>query len=197
MVRFIKSYASAALLCCLSFWCVNGDDLARYLNDPSVCAFLDTIAWAEGTLTKDTVGYRCIFGYQTFNDFSDHPRRSVCTVYNGGLLCSTAAGKYQILQSTWDKIADKAGVKDFSPRSQDRAAIYLLLDCGALQELRRKSVPQNKSFCNALKKACHIWASMPGSPYDQPTKKERDLYEVYKRLCAYHKNRLYKKEGGI
>ena len=195
MVRFIKSYVSAVLFCGMSLWCIGGDELARHLSDPSICAFLDSIAWAEGTLTKDVVGYQCMFGYETFNDFSDHPRKAICTFSNGVLLCSTAAGKYQFLQSTWDRVANKTGAKDFSPHNQDCAAIYLLLSCGAVQALRQKHASESICFFNALKKVRHIWASLPGAPYDQPTKKEREMYDVYRKLLAYHKNRL-KKEGG-
>ena len=41
-------------------------------------------------------------------------------------LGQSPAGAYQINETTWDDIKDKAGVKDFSPKSQDIFAKYLM-----------------------------------------------------------------------
>ena len=45
--------------------------------------------------------------------------------------------KYQAMSITWDRIANKIGLKDFSPQSQDLFAIELLKECGAYDLIER------------------------------------------------------------
>lgn len=62
-------------------------------------------------------------GPQKFGSFADHPRTaSIISEGENIGLRSTAAGKYQFTEKTWDAAAKLAGVTDFSPQSQDRAA---------------------------------------------------------------------------
>jgi len=165
----------------------NRRALIAHLDDPEVCAFLDTIAYAEGTMADN--GYRLIFSYEEFSSFLDHPRCIVCAPSNGTTLCSSAAGRYQISQTEWDRIAGLIGAKDFSPLNQDCAAVFLLICSGALPALKAGK------FSEALNKVRRIWASMPDAPYNQPTKKEQDLYKVYQKQMILHKNRLSHRGG--
>ncbi|MBA9018569.1 hypothetical protein [Aminobacter ciceronei] len=63
--------------------------------------------------------YRTINGGAKFSDFSDHPRQKGA----GGT--STAAGRYQFVKGTWDRVRSALGLPDFTPESQDRGAWWL------------------------------------------------------------------------
>lgn len=132
---------------------VNSDTL----NDPNVQAFLTLIRTGEGTLGPN--GYRTIFGGQLFDSFADHPRVKV----TAGSYTSTAAGAYQFLASTWDNMQAKYNLPDFSPASQDLACLGLIKGDGALSDVVAGR------FKMAIDKCNKTWASLPGSPYGQPT----------------------------
>jgi muramidase (phage lysozyme) len=62
-------------------------------------------------------------GTKTISSFADHPRQfSVIADGPNAGKKSSASGKYQFIEGTWDAAARMAGVKDFTPQSQDRAA---------------------------------------------------------------------------
>lgn len=137
------------------------------LGEPNVQAILRVIRAGEGT--SDADGYRRIFGGQLFTSFADHPRVKV----SKSGYTSTAAGAYQFLTSTWDETAKLMGLSDFSPASQDYAAIGRIAARGALDDVRAGR------FDVAIRKIGREWASMPGSPYGQPTislDRARNLY---------------------
>ncbi|NJL70347.1 MAG: glycoside hydrolase family 104 protein [Candidatus Competibacteraceae bacterium] len=69
--------------------------------------------------TESGGAYNVINGGETFSDFSDHPRR------RGAGGTSTAAGKYQFIEDTWDAAARALNLPDFSPASQEKAAWWL------------------------------------------------------------------------
>lgn len=124
-------------------------------------AFLSMIRKAEGTDGDD--GYRMLFGGKLFNDYADHPRIKQAFRQTDGITnYTTAAGAYQMIATTWDDQAEKLGLDDFSPDNQDRAAIGLVSDAGAI------GLVDAGSFDAAVQKVSHIWASLPFSPYPQP-----------------------------
>lgn len=90
-----------------------------YLALPQVRAALDTIAWAEGGK-----GYNTLFGGATFESrgygYSSHPGAQ--GFYNSAWN-TTAAGRYQIVWSTYKVLAPGLGISDFSPHSQDVLAL--------------------------------------------------------------------------
>lgn len=149
-------------------------------------AFLMTIRYAEGT--AGTNGYRTLFGGSLFNSYTDHPRiAKQFTDGQGRRLWTTAAGAYQFLAvspipgggstkvNTWDRIKKKLGLFDFSPASQDAAALELIREAGALPAVR------SGDFATAVSKVRGIWASLPGAGYAQPEKTLPQLLAVFQR----------------
>jgi lysozyme len=135
----------------------------------NACAFLGAIAFAEGTHAH----YDFTFAYRRFSSFADHPRIRVCA----GSYCSTAAGRYQILSKTWNAI--RGSLPDFSPTSQDKAAIKLIRGRGVTN---LDSIDTRAEFESAIRKVNREWASLPGSPYGQPRKTMSQLYTEFERL---------------
>jgi muramidase (phage lysozyme) len=112
----------------------------------NVAAMLDLIAWAEGTDNH----YNMIYTGARFDDFSRHPDRVLCS----GGICSSAAGRYQFLTPTWNKLQTQLKLPDFSPASQDKAAIELIKQCNGYGAAVRGDV-------QAFTDRCWItWASL-------------------------------------
>ena len=129
-------------------------------------AFLYTIRSCEGTTGPD--GYRALFGYRpgndrVFTDFSDHPnKRYPFTQTDGRGNYSSAAGAYQIIWPTWVRLKALMGLPDFSPESQDMAAVELITERSALFDV------EGGNLRAALDKCAPEWASLPASTYPQP-----------------------------
>lgn len=155
-------------------------DLRTALADPNVRALLAVIRHGEGTTGAD--GYRTLFGGELFSDYRWHPERRVTRTVGGKPLTSTAAGAYQFLSKTWEGLVTRFGFDDFSPTCQDEAAVALIALRGALPDIRAGH------FGVAVDKCALEWASLPGSPYGQPTltmARARDLYEKHGGLYEY------------
>lgn len=125
------------------------------LNNANVRAFLAVIRTGEGTTGPS--GYQTLYGGGLFQSFADHPRVKV-TKWGR---TSSAAGAYQILSTTWDETARIMGLTDFSPASQDLAAL------GRIEARRALTDVVAGRFDVAIAKVNKEWASMPGSPYGQ------------------------------
>lgn len=139
----------------------------------NISAMLAAISAAEGTAGQPDP-YRVCFGYShTIQNLDNHPALSgewmgkplslaMCAGAGLGPGCvSTAAGKYQMIRKTWVSARDKLGLPDFSPDSQDAAAVELLRQRGALGPLVRGD------FAGAVAAARREWASLPGAGYGQ------------------------------
>ncbi|HGF9084134.1 TPA: glycoside hydrolase family 104 protein [Acinetobacter baumannii] len=130
----------------------------QLLNNPNARRMLDLIASAEGVKH----GYNTLFGNQRFDDLSGHPNiRKVFTQTDGKKNYTTAAGRYQFLNDTWNGLSRQYGLRDFSPQSQDIGAIALLDQIGALPYVLKGD------FGTAIKKSGGTWASLPSSNYAQ------------------------------
>lgn len=83
-------------------------------------AFLNGISGPESA-GKYNIRYDGGAG-STFNNYTDHPRVLVPAKEGN----SSAAGRYQIVATTWDGVPIEArGGKEFTPENQDRAAWYI------------------------------------------------------------------------
>ncbi|HHP6409030.1 glycoside hydrolase family 104 protein [Acinetobacter baumannii] len=130
----------------------------QLLNNPNARRMLDLIASAEGVKH----GYNTLFGNQRFDDLSGHPNiRKAFTQTDGKKNYTTAAGRYQFLNDTWNGLSRQYGLRDFSPQSQDIGAIALLDQIGALPYVLKGD------FGTAIKKSGGTWASLPSSNYAQ------------------------------
>lgn len=172
---------------------------STFFDDCLNKAFLDTLAWAEGS-TYDTVvrgkvisspnfpnlvGKRNvrvptetiynnhgIKGYNLTSWPTDHPNILVFVgIFNGKKTNSTAAGRYQILKGTWDDFGFKG--MTFSPKNQDAYAIKQLNVLGVPPLL------ETNNLNAAIAKANRTWASLPGSPYGQNPKSLSDFTHTY------------------
>jgi len=121
--------------------------------------FLTAVSGAESP------DYNTIYGGKKFLSYNAHPGQAV-PIQSGPYAgqTSSAAGRYQFLGPTWEGVAKKFGLSDFSPETQDIGAwshaqdVYkaktgrdLLPDLQT--PMRRKSVE------SAL---AGVWPSMPG-----------------------------------
>jgi muramidase (phage lysozyme) len=131
-------------------------DATPYLQDPNVQRFLAYINTYEGAPQPNQT-----VGYHTFEDMSQHPNKRIKFNKKGDK--STAAGSYQLLNRTWKAEAERQGLTDFSLENQQRAAIGVLKDTGALDSIVRGD------FDTAKKKAAKAWASLPGSTIGEAT----------------------------
>jgi len=142
------------------------------MNQLNRKAFLDMIAWSEGTSTiqDSDNGYNVLVGGKLFSSYRDHPRQLV--VLNSKLK-STAAGRYQLLARYFDHYKKLLSLPDFSAPSQDAIAIQQIKECKALNDV------DEGNFEKAIKKCSNIWASFPGNNYGQHQQKLSALQNVY------------------
>ena len=106
-------------------------------GDPYIRALMRMISASE---SNDLKPYSVIYGGSHFNDFTRHPEKCI-RIVNGPNMnnCSTAAGRYQMLNTTWATMAKKyhphpdgflffAPVYSFEPEYQDRVVHAWLSD---------------------------------------------------------------------
>jgi muramidase (phage lysozyme) len=148
----------------------------KFIENSRVKAFLDLIAFSEGTHDK----YNISFGHSKFTSFKDHPRVIHC---QSGY-CSDAAGRYQFLSGTWKAISKKHSLKDFSPKNQDLAAIEKIKERGAYQLI------VNDEAEKAIYKLSKEWSSFPTksgkSYYSQPSRRIDKLVNFYESKLDYY-----------
>jgi lysozyme len=150
---------------------IDNNNESNDMYSKNLNAFLKTIRICEGT-DKSANPYAVVYAYQfTITDFSNHPANlgwggvklseKMCNAAGFGAGCvSTAAGAYQIIKPTWNGL----NMPNFSSQSQDKAAIKLINQVGALADIEAGRVEI------AIKKCSKLWASLPGNTYQQNAK---------------------------
>ena len=139
--------------------------------DKNIKAFLDLIAWCEGTKGVGDDGYNVsVKGADDktiplFHSYADHPRRRVFISQTVGF--SDAAGRYQIMGKFWTFYEKALDLPDFGHDSQDRYAINLLRECKAYPLIIAGGIEEAITRCRSR------WASLPGANY--PGQKTRSL----------------------
>lgn len=130
---------------------------------PEAKALLNTIAG------KESAGqYDVMYGGGKFTDYRQHPNQPhVITSGPNKGETSTAAGKYQFLESTWnDLVKAHPDLTDFSPANQDKAAWYLAQDDYKRNTGRDLTADLKsgdpKVIANVGKALKGTWTSLPG-----------------------------------
>lgn len=159
---------------------------------------LDTIAYAEGTAGKGQNGYDVLVGFGqipawTPDYISGHP--NVAVYIESINKPSTAAGRYQFLNKTWNGL----GLKEFNKENQDKGGWQLIKNNNftaedatqafliAEQQIASNSitVTSNPYFLDFLNKTYRIWASLPNGLGQFGYKGQggkytpEDIYKVY------------------
>lgn len=164
---------------------VDTYNVERDMSETNVAAFLDLIAYSEGTKSAPD-SYRVCFGYRhTIKSLDDHPANTgewkgeklsdgMCAGAGLGPGCvSTAAGRYQLIKPTWNACKRALSLPDFSPASQDAAAVYLIRQRGAIDDVRAGRV------ADAVAKCRKEWASLPGAGYGQAERRLSSLVAAF------------------
>lgn len=150
----------------------------------NLSAFLDALAWAEGTSTSPATrnsGYDVIVTgvdgrAEVFTDYSAHPFAGgrPSKVINRKGLTSNAAGRYQHMLRDWAHYRAQLALPDFGPDSQDKWAIQLI------RERRALPLIEAGKFAEAVGAVRNLWASLPGANYDgQPMRDLVKLTRIY------------------
>jgi muramidase (phage lysozyme) len=157
--------------------------MARIVTTPNLNAYLDTLRFSEigaTLLARSDDGYNVIVTgidgkAETFSSYRDHPFAGGCPgkVFNSRGQRSTASGGYQFLIKDWGHYRTALKLPDFGPVSQDKWAIQLIRERGALADINAGRIE------SALKKCRNIWASLPGAGYGQPEHKLETLLKKY------------------
>ncbi len=162
-------------------------DLSNALQAQNVQAFLRVIRAGESHETNDEA-YAALYGWrpgngQTFDDFADHPRQAFKSPWGW----TSAAGAFQAMcevpgkvkTDTWGDFVRWCAPQRYKPlfgqEDQQLFAAWCINRRGALDDVLAGRIEQ------ALKKCAKEWASLPGSPYGQPTISLERALEVYQR----------------
>lgn len=158
-------------------------ELESLLKDARIQALLDTIGKGEGTFDPKTGqrDYGKRFGGSHF-DLSTGA--GAFNVVRSGRYASSATGFGQFLGKTWRGLERTLGPLDIrNPHDQELAMVELMRQRGMIAPLMQGDI------AGAIRRGGREWASLPGSPYGQPTQTMSGALSVYNsRLGAYLAN---------
>ena len=129
---------------------MNRQGLRAEREKANVTAFLDLIRLGESNLTDDA--FRMVNGGGLFDAPPwVHPYEGLSTTQGG-----KAAGAPQFIPHTWGGLVKDFGFPDFSPENQLDAAVGLIYQHGALDDVNAGRIRQ------AIEKLNRVWVSLPG-----------------------------------
>lgn len=150
-------------------------------------AFLDSLKVSEIGKTMIAMpetddGYRVLVGSTPhnlilFSSYSKHPHQL------NRMLNSTAAGAYQIIFGTWAGVSGELKLPDFSPESQDLAALQLVFERGAMPYVVSGEIATAFNLCR------HEWASLPGAGALLPNGQKQHENRLRDLLAVYDESR--------
>lgn len=160
-----------------------------YELTPRRKAILDTIAYTEGLdrrIDKTSTGYNYSFAYIPFTPGKTHPYKTICSPS----ICSSAAGRYQILDVTYNwlqshlKLNGLSPFPAFTPIYQDQMALYLI-------DAKRHALGliDNGSINQALDILSYEWASIAPGRYGQPTLSRQQTLKIYYQFLQLHQTK--------
>lgn len=142
--------------------------------------YLNMLAESEGTANQGDNGYNIMFRGGKIADYKAHPnQRHEYIDKQGRKGISTAAGRYQFIHSTYQETAKKLGITDFSPESQDKVAIALMLERGV-------DFNDGADLATNVNKINNTWTSLTGSTVGAQYHSQRDPQFL---LNAFNKSR--------
>lgn len=160
-------------------------------KDPRVKAMLDTISKAEGTSVSSNIndGYHTHFGGTYIADLSTKPSNQLETKDGK----TSASGRYQFQNGTWNELANELGLTDFFPESQDVAAVLKLEKLGALNHILSGEIEQ------AIYKAGSVWQGLPKNAAGDRIGKTggKATTSLKKSIGIYSENLNKSKEGSL
>jgi muramidase (phage lysozyme) len=136
-------------------------------GDPYIRALMRTISASESAVSRP---YSVLYGGQQVNDLSRHPE--VCVTITVGPNtgnCSTAAGRYQIINTTWFQIAPRYhprpdkfmfwGNYSFEPEYQD-TVVYRWLSDSSVWGVDISQQLRQGQLNDVLKRLSPTWTSL-------------------------------------
>src|SRR4051812_48087816 len=103
------------------------DELLGALTHDNVAAFLRVLR--EGESSQDESAFTVMWGGDHFGSFDDPPRKHY--PLPGTNLTTSAAGAFQITESSWNDFTAHYGQMPFTPENQSLCAVWLINRAGA------------------------------------------------------------------
>lgn len=125
-----------------------GNILQVARSNPNGAAWLRVIR--QGETSQDPRAYYMVNGGAYIDDLARHPWDGIPTTQG-----AKATGAYQFLGTTWAECREMLDLPDFSPESQDLAALFLTYRRGALDDVLAGRIPE------AMAKCANEWVSLP------------------------------------
>ncbi len=156
-------------------------------GDPYLRALMRTISASEASGNRP---YSLLYGGEQVNDLTHHPQKCV-TIITGPNTgnCSTAAGRYQIINTTWDEIAPRYHPKpiqkmlwtnySFEAEYQD-AVVYRWLSDSRVWGVDIPKLLRQQKLNDVLRKLSPTWTSLG---YGIETNSvSRSLTKIYEQI---------------